>query len=67
MSERKVGEIFVDGNVFLQVEKVCDQHGCWGCYYNIPNGCARNRDAAGPCTDALRTDRQFVIFKEIQL
>lgn len=67
MSERKIGEIFFDGNVALQVEKSSFGFGCWGCYYSMPNGCARNRDAAGACSDLLRTDHQFVIYKEIQL
>lgn len=67
MSERKLYEIFFDGNVALQVEK--PEHGlsCSGCYYDSPRGCVCNRGVAGACTDLLRTDVQFVIFKEIQL
>lgn len=66
MIERKIGEIFFDGNVSLQVKLSEDLLSCSGCYYN-QNGCIRNRDAAGPCTGRLRTDNHYVIFKEIQL
>lgn len=65
--ERKVGEIFFAGNVTLQVEKAERECSCFGCYYNVPDGCIRSYDIAGPCVRPLRTDHQFIIFKEIQL
>ena len=65
--ERKVGEIFFDGNVTLQVEKAEHECSCFGCYYNVPDGCYRNYNTAGSCARLLRSDRQFIIFKEIQL
>lgn len=65
--ERKVGEIFFDGNVTLQVKKAEREYSCWGCYYNVLGQCTRNCDIAGACTRNLRLDRQFIIFKEIQL
>lgn len=66
MSERKIGEIFFDGNVSLQVEKVVYGCSCSGCYYIVFNDCIRNYDTAGSCVNAYRTDHNFVIFKKIQ-
>ena len=67
MSEREIGEIFFDGNVALQVEIAGKLDSCSGCYYNDNDGCLRNRELAGHCTPQFRTDRQLIIFKEIQL
>lgn len=63
MIERKIGEIFFDGNVTLQVEESVSGLSCTGCYYDDITGCLLNREAAGSCMEALRSDHQFVIFK----
>jgi len=57
--ERKIGEVFQDGEVTLKVE---EHPNCEGCYFDMLPTCSIN---AGDCADGSRSDDKNVIFTQI--
>lgn len=60
--ERKIGEIFKDGNVTLKVKQGKE---CGKCHYEIFN-CGKKRELLGFCASCFRSDRIPVHFVEVQ-
>ena len=59
--ERKIGEIFQDGDVRLKVVNPAEYNGCDGCYYDyVP--CVEKRHLRGFCCAVDRQDEKEVIF-----
>ena len=59
--ERKIGEIFKDGNVTLKVEQ---NEGCVKCHYGIYD-CGKKRELIGFCASYFRSDRISVGFAQV--
>lgn len=65
MTERKIGEIFIDDRKRLMCCLVQNVAHCGMCYYSDKDGnCNCNRFVAGNCMAAFRTDKQNVVFIE---
>ena len=60
--ERKIGEIFQDGEVTLKVE--CNNH-CSGCFYDNDE-CDNDIEVNGFCSKIRREDKTSIIFKKQQ-
>lgn len=60
--ERKIGEVFQDGEVKLKVEPEINL--CVGCYYRQFNDCPNKRNESS-CESSGRSDNQEVIFIQI--
>jgi len=58
--ERKIGEVFIDGERKLKVVKANE---CCGCIYENPISCLKEIEVTGLCSSLMRRDKISVIFK----
>lgn len=60
--ERKIGEVFQDGDVTLKVIK--QKRNCNGCFYRpkLSMRCVSSLELSGNCMPRLRNDNERVIF-----
>ena len=64
--ERKIGEVFMDGENKLTVCKGEDCHECFYGTDTYPWDCEKFLPHVGYCSDAMRDDFENVIFKIVK-
>lgn len=67
ITERKIGEEFLLGNVNLRVEKCYEWNSCLGCYIACIEGqCSDYYSLTGKCLRGDREDKQDVKFVKVK-
>lgn len=61
--ERKIGEIFFDGNSKMQCVRATS--GCSGCAFGSYGVCCVPFETFGSCGSFFRSDKTDVIFKQL--